>query len=73
MAYPRNDALIRVLRIKHMFEQGGRLTLYALADRFGVHVRTIRRDLDALQSAGVPLTNEGEPGRGNRGEWWLCQ
>jgi predicted DNA-binding transcriptional regulator YafY len=72
MWHTRRSTLIRTLEILRTLEQGRRWTLYALADRFGVHHRTIRRDLESLEAAGVPLTNEGGPGRGNRGEWWLC-
>lgn len=72
--YGRNEMAIRIVAILRVFERGGRLTLFALAERFGVSPRTVRRDLEALQAAGVPLTNEGSgPGRGNRGEWWLCR
>ena len=69
----RNGGLVRALAILRVFEQGGRLTMFTLAERFGVSVRTIRRDLEALQAAGVPLTSEHEPGIGHRGEWWLCR
>jgi predicted DNA-binding transcriptional regulator YafY len=69
----RSAILARGVGILRTLEGGGRWTLYALAERFSVHPRTIRRDLEALESAGVPLTNEGGPGRGNRGEWWLCR
>jgi predicted DNA-binding transcriptional regulator YafY len=37
-------------------------TVAALAERFGVSVRTIHRDLDALRHASVPV--QGERGRG---------
>lgn len=69
----RNQSLIRVLSIQRVFEQGGRVTLNALAERFGVSTRTVRRDLSALEASGVPLTSEHEPGQGHRGEWWLCR
>ena len=66
--------LVRLLAIKDMLDGGGRWTLYALAEQFGVHHRTIRRDLATLEAAGVPLTNDDAgPGRGKRGEWWLCR
>ena len=69
----RNAALTRGVAILRTLEGGGRWTLYALAERFCVHPRTIRRDLKALESAGVPMCHFGEPGRDNRGEWWLCR
>jgi predicted DNA-binding transcriptional regulator YafY len=70
----RNGAVARAVGVLRTLEGGGRWTLYALAERFQVHHRTIRRDLYALEAAGVPLTNdEAGPGRGKRGEWWLCR
>jgi predicted DNA-binding transcriptional regulator YafY len=72
-ATPRNVGLVRTLAIMRVFEQGGRLTIYALAERFGVSPRTIRRDLSALEAVGFPITNEGYPDHGHRGEWWLCR
>lgn len=74
MWHARRSALVRLLAIKAQLDGGRRWTLYALAERFGVHHRTIRRDLETLEAAGVPLTNDDAgPGRGKRGEWWLCQ
>ncbi len=40
------------------------VTAEQLADRFGVTVRTIYRDLDALRDASVPLQAERGPGGG---------
>ena len=39
-------------------------TAQALADRFGVSVRTIHRDLDALKEASLPLSSERGRGGG---------
>ncbi len=70
---PRST-FVRLLAIKCQLEGGGRCTLYALAEQFGVHHRTIRRDMETLEAAGVPLTNDAAgPGRGKRGEWFLCR
>ena len=67
----RNRALVRVLMLKAMLEQG-KWTLYELAAIFSVTKRTVRRDLAALEEAGVPICqarseqgNHAEPGR-----WW---
>jgi predicted DNA-binding transcriptional regulator YafY len=40
------------------------VTAEALADRFGVTIRTIYRDLDSLRGAALPLTAERGPGGG---------
>lgn len=43
--------------------------LYALAERHGTTTRTIRRDLDALAAAGIPLKRL--PGDGARLRWCI--
>jgi predicted DNA-binding transcriptional regulator YafY len=40
------------------------VTAEALAERFGVTVRTIYRDLDALRAAALPVSAESGPGGG---------
>lgn len=41
----------------------GKHTLYALALELGVTTRTIRRDLEVLEAAGLPVASiEGAPG-----------
>jgi predicted DNA-binding transcriptional regulator YafY len=40
------------------------VTAEALADRFGVTVRTIYRDLDTLRAAALPVSAESGPGGG---------
>jgi predicted DNA-binding transcriptional regulator YafY len=69
----RNDTLTRAIAILRMLEGGSRVTLDALAERFGVHPRTVRRDIEALEAAGVPITNERGVSRWQPGEWWLCR
>lgn len=69
----RNAGLIRALAIQRVFEQGGRYTLRMLAERFGASERTIRRDIEALEASGLPLTTEPGTTRWKSGEWWLCR
>lgn len=54
----RNEQVVRILRILHQLDRIGGSTLYELAEQNGTTTRTIRRDLDALQEAGIPLTAE---------------
>lgn len=51
----RNAQLVRLLRILADLDRLGGVDLYELAERYGTTTRTIRRDLDALQEAGLPL------------------
>lgn len=69
----RSEALARAVSILRLLESGRRVTLHALADQFGVHHRTIRRDLEALEAAGVPITTAPGVTRWQSGEWWLCR
>ena len=55
---PRNAEVIRQWSILRDLEASRRLTIDELAARTGVTTRTIRRDLEALQSAGFPLFDE---------------
>jgi len=53
---PRNRRLIRDLTLLRMLERSRiGLTLDEMASETGVTTRTIRRDLEALEEAGVPL------------------
>jgi predicted DNA-binding transcriptional regulator YafY len=55
---PRNAEVIRQWTILRDLEASRRLTIDQLAERTGVTTRTIRRDLEALQTAGFPLFDE---------------
>lgn len=50
----RSRALVRVLQLSDRLRTG-RYTLRSLADEFGVNPRTIRRDLEVLSVAGIPV------------------
>jgi predicted DNA-binding transcriptional regulator YafY len=69
----RNATLTRALALLRLLEGRRRWTLAALSERLGVCERTIRRDLEALEAAGVPIGHEAVgPGRWLRGWWWLA-
>ena len=55
---PRNAEVIRQWSILRDLESSRRLTIDDLAKRTGVTTRTIRRDLEALQTSGFPLYDE---------------
>jgi predicted DNA-binding transcriptional regulator YafY len=55
---PRNAEVIRQWTILRDLEASRRLTIDDLAQRTGVTTRTIRRDLEALQTSGFPLFDE---------------
>jgi predicted DNA-binding transcriptional regulator YafY len=60
---PRNAEVIRQWTILRDLEASRRLTIDDMAERTGVTTRTIRRDLEALQSAGFPLYDETHDGK----------
>jgi predicted DNA-binding transcriptional regulator YafY len=61
----RNALIVRLLALVADLSRRDGCDLYELAARHRVTVRTIRRDLDALAEAGVPLLDE-EDGRRKR-------
>jgi predicted DNA-binding transcriptional regulator YafY len=60
---PRNAEVIRQWSILRDLEASRRLTIDDLASRTGVTTRTIRRDLEALQTSGFPLFDEVHDGK----------
>ena len=66
---PRNAEVIRQWTILRDLEVSRRLTIDELAERTGVTTRTIRRDLEALQSAGFPLYDEVHDGK----KYWMLE
>ncbi len=55
---PRNAEVIRQWTILRELEASRRATIDDLARKTGVTTRTIRRDLEALQTSGFPLYDE---------------
>lgn len=68
----RNRQVVRLLRMRDMLA-GGRMTLKELAAEFRVTTRTIRRDLEALQEAHVPIHSVHGNNDFDEGEsrWWV--
>jgi predicted DNA-binding transcriptional regulator YafY len=60
---PRNAEVIRQWTILRELEASRRLTIDDLAGKTGVTTRTIRRDLEALQTSGFPLFDEVHDGK----------
>ncbi len=58
----RNDQVTRQWHLLRQLESSRGMTLQELADRlpddYAKHLRTIRRDLEALEAAGFPLVTE---------------
>jgi predicted DNA-binding transcriptional regulator YafY len=66
---PRNAEVIRQWTILKELEASRRSTIDDLAELTGVTTRTIRRDLEALQSAGFPLFDEVHDGK----KYWTME
>jgi predicted DNA-binding transcriptional regulator YafY len=66
---PRNAEVIRQWSILKELEASRRVTIDDLAQRTGVTTRTIRRDLEALQTAGFPLFDETHEGK----KYWTLE
>lgn len=62
----RNALIVRMLALVADLSRRDGCDLYELAARHRVAVRTIRRDIDALAEAGVPLIGEDD---GRRKRW----
>ena len=56
----------RLVSLVLSLQARGPWTAEELAEQFGVSVRTIHRDVDALREAGVPITGERGPAGGYR-------
>jgi predicted DNA-binding transcriptional regulator YafY len=65
----RNAEVIRQWSILRDLEASRRLTIDDMAERTGVTTRTIRRDLEALQTAGFPLFDEVHDGK----KYWTLE
>ena len=59
MTQRRNRQLVRAFALIRLLHRG-RYTVAALAQPLGVTTRTVRRDLEALIDAGVPVSRDGE-------------
>ncbi|MCA3014268.1 MAG: transcriptional regulator [Myxococcaceae bacterium] len=66
----RNEQVVRILRILHQLDRLGGRTLYELAEENGTTTRTIRRDFDAIQEAGIPLL--GDSGDDGKKRWRIA-
>lgn len=62
----RNGQIVRLLSLVRDLARRDGCDLYELAAHHQVTVRTIRRDLDALAEAGIPLVDEDD---GRRKRW----
>ncbi|MEO5763148.1 MAG: transcriptional regulator [Vicinamibacteria bacterium] len=59
----RNAEVIRQWKILKRIERSRYVTAADLSEEHGVAMRTIRRDIEALQEAGFPLYDDRESGR----------
>ncbi|MGH7428667.1 MAG: helix-turn-helix transcriptional regulator, partial [Candidatus Methylomirabilaceae bacterium] len=50
--------MVRILALARLLMEGGRQTVYELADRFKTRRETIYRDLRTLQDAGFPVASD---------------
>ncbi|MCG8462798.1 MAG: HTH domain-containing protein, partial [Holophagales bacterium] len=58
----RTERLLAIAEVLRSRRTG--ITAQQLADRFGISVRTVYRDLDALRAGHLPLLAEAGPGGG---------
>lgn len=66
----RNGQLERVLRVMRDLMRMGGTDLHELAERYGTNIKTIRRDLEAIQAAGMPVEPDESPA-GKKKRWKL--
>ncbi len=67
----RNEQVERVLKILNDLDRrAGGVDLYTLADEHGVTTRTVRRDLEALERAGIRFERRPDP-QGKRLLWCI--
>lgn len=59
----RNRMVVRNLRLLQLLGRRRRNTMEELADALGVCSRTVRRDLEALQEAHLPVVDKTIRGR----------
>jgi proteasome accessory factor B len=64
----RNEQLVRLLQILRDLDRFRGQTIDEIAERYGTSRKTVRRDLDAIEAAGLPLECERD---GSRKLWRL--
>lgn len=67
-AMPRGRQVVRLWRLLQLVSRPGGLTVAVAAREFGCSVRTVWRDLRAVQDAGFPIYDERANGR-REGVW----
>src|SRR5437660_56054 len=51
----RNEQVNRILAIVRDLHRTGGMDIYEIAEKYGTVTRTVRRDLECIQSIGIPL------------------
>lgn len=63
----RNEQVNRILAIVRDLHRTGGMDIYEIAEKYGTVTRTVRRDLECIQSIGIPLVEElAEDGKRKR-------
>lgn len=65
----RNRQLVRSLTVLQLLESRHGRTLVELAGATGVSTRTIIRDLEAIEEAGIPLIDEPAEASSSAKRW----
>lgn len=65
----RNHQLVRILQVIFDLDRMGGLDVYELAERHGTSPKTIQRDLEAIDQAGLPLEGAMD---GKRKRWRIA-